>query len=168
MLFGHLALADIAKQTACKAESFVFLFLASYAPDLIDKPLRVAMGLNGRGFGHSLLCFALALALAGLLHSRGRLPLRLIAVGASLWTLHLVFDLATPTTLLWPFLGPLPPQAHLSLLQLIKHYASTYIDPEWQLILFMDLAAILAAVSLRLKTLVQRKRAQAAQPSPNP
>jgi membrane-bound metal-dependent hydrolase YbcI (DUF457 family) len=121
MILGHLAIASIAKRKFL-AENFIFLCVASYGPDLIDKPLSLAFVVAGRGVGHSLLMFALVTAAAWLFCQRFGANKQLIYIGAVLWLSHLTADLVDLKTFLWPFLGPLPIPPSYSLMESLKNY----------------------------------------------
>ena len=89
------------------------LLLGSLLPDIIDKPVGLMLFSDvfgtGRLFSHALV-FPIALAVAGvwLYRCRRSSLLLVLACGAGM---HLVLDAMwqTPSILLWPFAGPLPP-----------------------------------------------------------
>ncbi len=121
MIFGHLAIAGIAKRKFL-AENFIFLFAASFGPDLIDKTLYVAFNAPGRGVGHSFLIFALVTAAAWLICRIFNLNKKLVYIGAVLWLSHLTADLVDLEIFFYPFLGPFPPHPHYTLMERLSNY----------------------------------------------
>jgi len=121
MILGHLAIASIARRKFL-AENFIFLCVASFGPDLIDKPLNLAFLVPARWVGHSLLMFALVTAAAWLFCQRFGANKQLIYIGAVLWLSHLTADLVDLRIFLWPFLGPLPVLPSYSLMESLQNY----------------------------------------------
>jgi LexA-binding, inner membrane-associated putative hydrolase len=121
MIFGHLAIAGIAKRKFLE-ENFIFLFAASFGPDLIDKTLYVAFDAPGRGVGHSLLIFALVTAAGWFYCQRFKLNKHLVYIGAVLWLSHLTADLVDLRIFFWPLLGPFPVFPPSTLMERLSSY----------------------------------------------
>jgi hypothetical protein len=128
MIFGHLAIAGLAKRKFLE-ENFIFLFAASFGPDLIDKTLTVAFDASGRGVGHSLLMFALVTAAAWLFCQRFKLNKQLVCIGAVLWLSHLTADLVDLRIFFWPFLGPFPVFPPFTLMERLRNYYLLHNNP---------------------------------------
>ena len=128
MIFGHLAIAGIAKRKFLE-ENFIFLFAASFGPDLVDKTLYVAFDAPGRGVGHSLLMFALVTAAAWLFCRIFKLNKQLVYIGAVLWLSHLTFDLVDLQIFFWPFLGPFPVLPSYTLMERLRNYYLFHNNP---------------------------------------
>jgi hypothetical protein len=105
MIVGHAALAYIGKRRYFEALDFRVLLIASYFPDLLDKPASFVFGVSGRGFGHSILCLVIAACLMRLAVLSGRLDMRMMNACLLLWISHLVTDFTELNTLFWPALG---------------------------------------------------------------
>jgi hypothetical protein len=144
MIFGHLAFAGIAKRKFL-AENFIFLAMASYGPDLLDKPASVVFGTPMRGLGHALLVFALLTWVAWFTCQRLKIPKRVLYIGAVLWLSHLATDLVDLEVLFWPFLGPFPPCDHYTLVEELRNY---YILFHYPALVFLDLLSIAIALTL--------------------
>jgi membrane-bound metal-dependent hydrolase YbcI (DUF457 family) len=125
MVLGHLTVTSAAHRLASRLPRFAVplapLLLGAYIPDLVDKPLKMAFGLQGRGFGHSLVVEAAVFGLATLVLPRSRRFLGPMALGVAI---HLLEDWVEPVVLLAPLLGPLPPTAPSSLLDSVLHFYS--------------------------------------------
>ncbi len=107
MIFGHLALVGVAKLTAFRQENFAIMTLASFGPDLLDKPANIFLGLPGRGVSHSLLAFGILALLASFYWLKVNRNPRLLGATALLWGSHLAGDFVEPNVLFWPLAGPL-------------------------------------------------------------
>jgi hypothetical protein len=105
MIVGHAALAYVAKRRYFEAPAFRVLLIASYFPDLLDKPASFFFGASGRGFGHSILCFIIALCCMQLVVSLGKMDKSVMKACALLWISHLLTDFTELNTLFWPVLG---------------------------------------------------------------
>jgi hypothetical protein len=134
MIFGHLAMAALAKRKFLK-ESFIFLIVASYGPDIIDKPARVLFGFPNRGVGHTMLMWTVITGIVWFLCRRNGNAVRLLYLGSALWLLHLASDLVEPNMLFWPWLGPMPESDCSSLIEnlyqfyiLRIHHSQFYLD----------------------------------------
>ena len=57
MIIGHLAVVGIAKLTFFEIENLAVLAVASFGPDILDKPANILLGMPGRGMSHSLVVF---------------------------------------------------------------------------------------------------------------
>ncbi|MBF0551279.1 MAG: hypothetical protein HQK60_12165 [Deltaproteobacteria bacterium] len=108
MILGHLAVANVAKNTFLKNENYLFLIFSCYGPDFMDKPGRVLFGLAGRGFGHSILTFSILSIAAYIFCREFRVPMKYLYVGMAMWVGHLASDMVDPEVLFWPFMGPIP------------------------------------------------------------
>ncbi|MEE9236673.1 MAG: metal-dependent hydrolase [Thermoplasmata archaeon] len=113
------------------------LLLGSMLPDVIDKPLGILLGIEGRNVAHSLLFsvsltlfLVLPLVVQNIYPSRvaRRLtnPLPILTIG--LWT-HLLLDRIwqQPSIILWPFLGVGFEQATFDLFELIAGLLDPYV-----------------------------------------
>lgn len=105
LLFAHLGIGlGLAWLLAWRSPARIdyrFILLGAILPDLIDKPLGAAMGLETRLWGHTF-AFLFAVLAAGAL---GRwTPLRLLGFGVAT---HLLLDLIwmQPDIALWPTFG---------------------------------------------------------------
>jgi hypothetical protein len=121
MILGHLAVASIAKRRFLE-ENFLFLSVASYGPDLIDKPPWLALGAASKSLGHSLLIFALIAVLAWCFRKQLNLNKQRFQIGAALWLSHLATDLVELKVLFWPFLGPCPEHPYFTLMDKLRNY----------------------------------------------
>ncbi|MCJ2519837.1 MAG: metal-dependent hydrolase [Candidatus Thermoplasmatota archaeon] len=113
------------------------LLLGSMLPDVIDKPLGILLGIEGRNVAHSLL-FSVSLTLFLILPlvvqniypsriaRRLTNPLPILTIG--LWT-HLLLDRIwqQPSIILWPFLGVGFEQATFDLFELIVGLLDPYV-----------------------------------------
>ncbi len=113
------------------------LLVGSLLPDFVDKPLALALGIDGRNVAHSLLVVALlTLVLVGPRLGQSRsavpvarrlaLPLPLLTLG--LWT-HLLLDRMWHSThaLFWPFQGVAFPAGGLGLPGLLAGLGDPYV-----------------------------------------
>jgi len=104
-VLGHFGIAiGLAWLLAWKrgpAVDYRLVLLGAMLPDLIDKPLGVALGLETRLWAHSLVFFVSLLALSWI---RSLRPLLWVAFGVAT---HLLLDRiwAMPWVVLWPALG---------------------------------------------------------------
>lgn len=147
MIFGHWACASIANRTYWKEESYGFLLVASFLPDVLDKTANVLFCMPGRGFGHSLVVFAVAMIAGYVFLPRFGIGRSSLVPAAILWTTHLVGDLVTPNVLFWPFLGPLEPVDRFGFLW---SFYRMYVQINNPPMLVMDLCCIAVAVGLWL------------------
>jgi hypothetical protein len=107
MIFGHFAVAAIAKQTCFQRRNATFLIMAALLPDLVDKPTSVLLDLPRRGLGHSVVVLVSVTLMAWLLSPRLRSETGILSAGVIMWMTHLLGDLVELKVLLWPLLGPL-------------------------------------------------------------
>jgi hypothetical protein len=146
MIFGHLAIAAIAKRKFLE-ENFIFLFAASFGPDLLDKSFYVAFNAPARGVGHSLFMFALVTA-AAWLYCRGfKLNKHLVYIGAILWLSRLTADLVDLRIFFWPLLGPFPFFPPSSLMERLTNY---YLHHHHPVQLSVEISLIITALLLWL------------------
>jgi hypothetical protein len=157
MIFGHLAVAALAKRRLL-GESFLFLMLASFGPDLLDKTAQALLGFPSRGLGHSLLVWVAITGSAWCFCRRFNYTLRLLYLGSALWLIHLATDLVEPKVLLWPWLGPLPESPSYSLIEklylfyiLRSHQIQFYLDVSF--IVFATAFWVLYAIRKRMKVI---------------
>jgi len=144
MILGHLAIASIAKQKFL-AENFIFLFAASFGPDLVDKSLGLAFDAASRSVGHSLLTFALLAAAAWLFCQRFTLNKQLVGIGSVLWLSHLTADLLDLEIFFWPFLGSLQVGPPSTLMERLRDYYLLWHNPVQ---LSLEISLIIIAVIL--------------------
>lgn len=107
MIFGHLAIVGIAKLTSFQRENLVIMTLASFGPDILDKPANILLGMPGRGISHSLVAFAVIATIAGIYWLRVNRNPRLLAGVTTMWGCHIAGDFLQWDVLLWPFVGSL-------------------------------------------------------------
>lgn len=101
----------------------VFLFAASYLPDIVDKTIAIVFSISGRGYFHSVTVMAVSYALAYKIISKVHPEFRqFVHLAALYYALHLIFDFLEPVVLFWPFLGQLPQSGHFSLLEHLYSY----------------------------------------------
>ncbi|MBF0403604.1 MAG: hypothetical protein HQL00_06535 [Nitrospirae bacterium] len=101
----------------------VFLFVASYLPDIVDKTIAIVFSISGRGYFHSVTVMAVSYALTYKIISKVRPEFRqFIHLAALYYALHLIFDFPELIVLFWPFLGPLQQSGHFSLLERLYNY----------------------------------------------
>jgi inner membrane protein len=92
-----------------------FVLLGSLLPDIIDKPIWIFTNANfpwnGRGYAHTFL-FNFVLLIAGLILTTRWNKIWLLTISLCSF-IHLVLDQMwlDPTTLWWPFLGPIQREA---------------------------------------------------------
>ena len=110
MIFGHAALALLARKTVFRAVAFPLLLAAAYGPDAIDKTGMLLLRTPSKDIGHTLLVFGLLVAALLLaFFSRPSRKRRLLLFSVTLlWLSHLLLDLTDTSILGWPFLGPFP------------------------------------------------------------
>ena len=119
-LLAHLAFGSVAADLGHRLRrtvrvDFRWVLLGTILPDLIDKPVGIALGISGRAWAHTALA-SLALTLLGLAWTRrGSSAASWLALGS--WT-HLVLDQMweMPVTLLYPLFGSAFPPGDRSLL----------------------------------------------------
>ena len=111
MILGHLtvtaAVHDVVRRRLWPSIplSLPLLVLGAYLPDLIDKPLALTIGLNGRGYAHSIVVQALVFGLSFWLLRRHRPVTVTLALGS---LIHLLEDWPRLPILVAPLLGPIP------------------------------------------------------------
>jgi hypothetical protein len=105
MIIGHLAIAGIAKQTYFEKENFLFMSIAVFGPDFIDKPLHLLFRLPVHGVGHSLLFFTAVILIAWFSRTWLKFNSQTSVAGIVMWGTHLVGDFLKPQVLFWPFEG---------------------------------------------------------------
>jgi len=153
MIFGHLAVVGIAKQTYFQKDRWVFLAVVAFGPDILDKTASIFLGLPRRGIGHSLILF-LAVASAGWLFSsilrRGR---NLLVPGAVMWFSHLAGDFPEWPLLFWPFLGLPEPSAHFDFWEKFYQY---YVVRLWPEQFWLEIFCIVLALGLMVARSVAR------------
>jgi membrane-bound metal-dependent hydrolase YbcI (DUF457 family) len=140
MIFGHLTVTAAGHRLlkrrlwpACPVPLGPLL-VGAYLPDLLDKPLAMATGLAGRGYGHSVLVQAVLFALAWVALRRHRTLLVPLALGS---LLHLLQDWVTLEVLLAPLLGAVPDQPMEPLWQKLARFYTSGSPQMW-----LEVAAI--------------------------
>jgi membrane-bound metal-dependent hydrolase YbcI (DUF457 family) len=118
--FGHAGLTIAAVRAADREADLRWAVLASWAPDLVDKPARVLFPAlvhrNTRGFGHTLL-FSLLVPAGVLLWKRSpRTALVLWGCYLGHFLLDSMWLPPSPAVLLWPLLGEIPDPVRGSML----------------------------------------------------
>ncbi len=138
---------------------FRLLLLGAVLPDLIDKPLALAAGLEGRTIGHSMI-FIASLTLVLLMwflstpvgSSRRATVgmLTVLAIGA--W-MHLILDRIweQPWVFLWPLLGLGPPE------YVPGQYLELPLGLQWPYIVFGEAVGLLALVAMALRYRLYRR-----------
>jgi membrane-bound metal-dependent hydrolase YbcI (DUF457 family) len=122
MILGHLTVTAAGYRFVRKwiwpqpPISLGALLLGAYLPDLLDKPIALATGLSGRGYGHSIVVQAAVFGLLAVLLRRHRVLVAALALGSAI---HLLEDWVPLTVLLAPLLGPVPEMPMMPLLQKI-------------------------------------------------
>ena len=149
MIFGHGAFTLIVRKGPARVVPWWMLLLAAYGPDMVDKPAMWFGPWSGRGLGHSLVFWLLAILLPLALAARKKmLPLSAALLAAGLWLVHLPMDAVGMETLFWPLLGPFPPPSHYSFLDMLRTF---YLEPDTPWLMACDLvlctAALLASVT---------------------
>ena len=117
MIIGHLAIAGIAKLTWFERANLLFLSMASYGPDLIDKPLSMLFGLSVHGMSHSLIFFVVVVAIACILRRWLKFSFRILVAGTVMWGTHLLGDFVPLQVLLWPFWGQSEPSSKFHIIE---------------------------------------------------
>ncbi|MHB8202960.1 MAG: metal-dependent hydrolase [Desulfomonilaceae bacterium] len=155
MIFGHLAIAGIAKLTRFRRESLLFLSLASLGPDLADKTANMLFGMPGRGMSHSLIFFAGVIFICGLIWRSFKLNTDTLTAGVLMWGSHLIGDFVQFQVLFWPFLGPLEPGTKFQMAEKVRlfYFDQLYPDQFW-----MEMFCITALVTLLLSRLFTTKK----------
>ena len=153
MIIGHLAIAGIAKQTWFEKENILFLSLAAFGPDLIDKPANMLLGLPGRGVSHSLIFFFAMIAIAFLLRTWLKLSSRTLIAGIAMWGTHLVGDFLQLQVLFWPFGGHWEPSSKFHVVEKLLQF---YVDRLYFAQFWMEVACVTALFALLLSRLVLR------------
>lgn len=147
MIFGHLALVGIAKLTAFRQENLAIMTLASFGPDILDKPANIFLGLPGRGISHSLLAFGVLALLAGFYWLRVNRHPRLFGAASLLWGSHLMGDFVEPNVLFWPLAGPLYAKSKFHFSEKLFAF---YIDLQHPHQLLFELLSIMAVLGVVL------------------
>jgi hypothetical protein len=153
MIFGHLAVAAITKRRFF-GESFIFLLVASYGPDIIDKSARVLFGLPNRWVGHTLIVWLGITVVLWFLSRRFDHTMRLLYLGSALWLLHLASDLLEPSMLFWPWLGPMPESDSYSI---IENLYQLYILRSYQIQFYLDVSCIVLATTIWISFVIRKK-----------
>ncbi|MBF0459564.1 MAG: hypothetical protein HQK99_16865 [Nitrospirae bacterium] len=129
--------------------SNVYLFAASYLPDVIDKTIAIIFGMSGRGYFHSLTVMLGLYALSYKIISKVRPDYKVfIHLGALYYFLHLMFDFLDLKILLWPFLGPTQYTGHFAPLEHLYNYYVSWQHPD-QLSSEIIFIAILIIIKIR-------------------
>ncbi len=170
MIIGHLAIAGIAKQTWFERENILFLSVAAFGPDLIDKPANMLFGLPGRGMSHSLTFFFAVIAIAFLLKTWLKFSPRTLVAGIVMWGTHLVGDFLELQVLFWPFGGQLEPASKFHIVEKLWQF---YIDRLYFTQFWLEIACVttffvLLLLRLFISTSLRQEILQGSEyPSPN-
>lgn len=151
MIFGHLAVAAIAKRIFLR-ESLIFLMVAAYSPDIIDKTLQALFGLPRRGVGHSLLAWMAVTGVAWFLCRRFDNAMRLLYLGSALWLLHLLSDLPEPV-LFWPWVGFVPESPPYSFIEKLYRF---YILRAFQFQFYLEVSWLVLATTLWILYVIRK------------
>lgn len=145
MIIGHLAIAGIAKKTWFDSENLMLLTMASFGPDLIDKPAHLIFGFPGRGVSHSLVFFLFISVFSWLLRPFIGYSVKTMVAGLTMWGTHLIGDFLEFDILFWP-LGA--PYQAVSKFNLIEKLSQFYIDRHYFAQFWMEVicVAILALI----------------------
>ena len=145
MTVGHLSIAGIAKLTWFEKENLLFLSVASYVPDLIDKPLNMLFELPGRGLSHSLIFFSAVIAITWFLRTWLNFSSRTLVAGIWMWGIHLVADFQEPQVLFWPFGGHWGPG---SAFDIVQRLWKLHVDKLHFAQLWLELACVMVFFAL--------------------
>ncbi len=145
MIFGHLAIVGIAKLTGFRQENLVIMTLASYGPDILDKPLNIFWGMPGRGVSHSLVAFAFIAMFACIYWLKINRNPRILTATATLWTSHLIGDLVEREVLFWPFAGPLRSTSRFHVTDRLFAY---YVDLQRPYQLGLEIVSMMAIIGV--------------------
>jgi membrane-bound metal-dependent hydrolase YbcI (DUF457 family) len=126
------------------------LVVGAYLPDLVDKPIAIASGLSGRGYGHSIVVLAFVFALAWIVLRPQQWSFYALALGA---VLHLVQDWVKLKVLLAPLLGPIPEAPPYSFLQALLHFYRN-----GGVLVWLEVASVLYWVVVGIVVLAARRR----------
>lgn len=111
-VFGHAGLTVAAVRAVDRDIDLRWAVLLAWAPDLIDKPVRVLLPAlvshNTRSFGHSLLVSLVVLAALLAWRRRPKEALILWGCFAGHFLLDSMWLHPSPAVLLWPLLGDFP------------------------------------------------------------
>jgi membrane-bound metal-dependent hydrolase YbcI (DUF457 family) len=129
MIFGHLAVVGIAKLTGFQRESLAVMTLASFGPDILDKPANILFGMPGRGVSHSLVAFSIVIIIAGIYWLKVKWNPRLFAAVVTLWATHLAGDVLNPEILLWPLAGDLGARPRFHVADKLVAYYVKFLHP---------------------------------------
>lgn len=145
MILGHFALASVAKQTCFQKENWILLFAASIAPDLMDKPASLLLGLPGRGMGHSLFVLIIVAVITRAVYSRLKLSSDFLFAAVVMWLSHLAGDFVQPDVLFWPFLGSLESGSHFDFSEKLYDFYILRMHPEQ---FWLEIACIIATLGV--------------------
>lgn len=110
--FGHAGLTVAAVRAVDREVDLRWAVLLAWAPDLVDKPVRVLLPAlvhrNTRGFGHTLLLSLLVPAAVLLWKRSARTALVLWGCVLGHFLLDAMWQRPSPAVLLWPLLGGIP------------------------------------------------------------
>lgn len=156
MVLGHLTVTSAGRRLVQRWRPRVAiplgpLLFGAYLPDLVDKPLNMALGLPGRAFGHSLVVETAAFTLAALALPGWRRVIAPLGLGVAI---HLLEDWVDPVTLLAPLLGPIPPAPPWAFVDSFMHFYSGGGPLVW-----LDAAAVLYWLGVAGSHLTATRRA---------
>lgn len=147
MILGHLSAAAIAKKIFFPMQAMFLLTAASYAPDLLDKPVAQLTNCQGRAYGHTLSALVIFAVLGLFLAGLGKIEKKTVLAATLLWLSHLACDSMTayPEILFWPLLGPMPELPAVSMLESIRNL---YVDMKMPFTLAAEIVMAVAALYL--------------------
>jgi hypothetical protein len=118
--FGHAGLTVAAVRAVDRDVDLRWAVVMAWAPDLLDKPVRVLLpdlvSHNTRGLGHSALFSLFVLAGILLWTRRPKSALLLWGCYAGHFLLDSMWLHPSPAVLLWPLLGDFPPPVRGSMI----------------------------------------------------
>jgi membrane-bound metal-dependent hydrolase YbcI (DUF457 family) len=152
MIIGHLAMVGIAKLTYFQRENLAFLALASFGPDIIDKPANILLGMPGRGISHSLIIFAIVCTLASIYCLKITNKPRLLCAAIILWGSHLAGDFLQWRVLLWPFAGSLERGSKFHVTEKLTSYYVEFQYPHQLWLEIICVAFLLGIILSRLSS----------------
>ncbi|MBF0553353.1 MAG: metal-dependent hydrolase [Nitrospirae bacterium] len=157
MIAGHVACSyDAQRLLRLRPVNIIFLFTASYLPDIADKTIAVVFGMSGRGYFHSLTVMFALYALAYIIISKVRRDYRIfVHLAALYYALHLMFDFPELVILFWPFLGPMQHGGHFLPLEHLNNYYILWQHPG---MLSAEIVFITIFVIIRIKDLKANHR----------
>jgi hypothetical protein len=151
MIIGHLAITGIAKQTYFERENLVFLSLAAFGPDFIDKPLHLLFHLPVHGVGHSLGFFIAVMLIASLSRTWLKFSPRTLVAGMVMWGTHLIGDFLKLNVLFWPFKGQWAPSSKFHIIERLWEF---YVGRLYFAQFWMEMACLTTLIAVLIFKLI--------------